>query len=146
MFCMVECCIFLFFFKQKTAYEMRISDWSSDVCSSDLHLAYWVFRLRKIHAAEPDRRPYPPYGGRAAVRGKRDHRPRTGPGRGISEPQPASLADLPPERVPGGRTRFRGQRDGRRIERKDGFRLEPGWPAPRHAQDSEGNIGRQARK
>src|SRR3546814_1422694 len=29
--------IFFFFFKQKTAYEMRISDWSSDVCSSDLH-------------------------------------------------------------------------------------------------------------
>src|SRR3546814_3831464 len=27
-----------FFFKQKTAYEMRISDWSSDVCSSDLHI------------------------------------------------------------------------------------------------------------
>src|SRR3546814_2578527 len=27
---------FRFFFKQKTAYEMRISDWSSDVCSSDL--------------------------------------------------------------------------------------------------------------
>src|SRR3546814_3450998 len=27
----------LFFFKQKTAYEMRISDWSSDVCSSDLN-------------------------------------------------------------------------------------------------------------
>src|SRR3546814_18033181 len=27
-----------FFFKQKTAYEMRISDWSSDVCSSDLYL------------------------------------------------------------------------------------------------------------
>src|SRR3546814_1166169 len=27
----------LFFFKQKTAYELRISDWSSDVCSSDLH-------------------------------------------------------------------------------------------------------------
>src|SRR3546814_5050825 len=29
------CC---FFFKQKTAYEMRISDWSSDVCSSDLSI------------------------------------------------------------------------------------------------------------
>src|SRR3546814_19109739 len=28
--------MFVFFFKQKTAYEMRISDWSSDVCSSDL--------------------------------------------------------------------------------------------------------------
>src|SRR3546814_1685135 len=36
-------CLFLFFFKQKTAYEMRISDWSSDVCSSDLAL-----RTRKI--------------------------------------------------------------------------------------------------
>src|SRR3546814_16344538 len=30
------CVFFFFFFKQKTAYEMRISDWSSDVCSSDL--------------------------------------------------------------------------------------------------------------
>src|SRR3546814_12838022 len=33
----VSFCLF-FFFKQKTAYEMRISDWSSDVCSSDLAL------------------------------------------------------------------------------------------------------------
>src|SRR3546814_6639831 len=32
---MIDVCVF-FFFKQKTAYEMRISDWSSDVCSSDL--------------------------------------------------------------------------------------------------------------
>src|SRR3546814_2410273 len=31
---------FFFFFKQKTAYEMRISDWSSDVCSSDLLFAF----------------------------------------------------------------------------------------------------------
>src|SRR3546814_2397377 len=31
--------LFFFFFKQKTAYEMRISDWSSDVCSSDLQIA-----------------------------------------------------------------------------------------------------------
>src|SRR3546814_19500260 len=42
-FCLVFWCWFFFFFKQKTAYEMRISDWSSDVCSSDLtiglHLA-----------------------------------------------------------------------------------------------------------
>src|SRR3546814_3838240 len=30
------CYMFVFFFKQKTAYELRISDWSSDVCSSDL--------------------------------------------------------------------------------------------------------------
>src|SRR3546814_5763708 len=35
-----------FFFKQKTAYEMRISDWSSDVCSSDLVIADQPLRRR----------------------------------------------------------------------------------------------------
>src|SRR3546814_8051390 len=35
MFVLLFWCL-VFFFKQKTAYEMRISDWSSDVCSSDL--------------------------------------------------------------------------------------------------------------
>src|SRR3546814_2310172 len=35
MICIL-CRLFFFFFKQKTAYEMRISDWSSDVCSFDL--------------------------------------------------------------------------------------------------------------
>src|SRR3546814_3916305 len=35
MVCMV-CYVYVFFFKQKTEYEVRISDWSSDVCSSDL--------------------------------------------------------------------------------------------------------------
>src|SRR3546814_8074920 len=40
--CSCQCFVFCFF-KQKTAYEMRISDWSSDVCSSDL-----------MAAAEPD--------------------------------------------------------------------------------------------
>src|SRR3546814_7955416 len=34
--CFTFLLLFFFFFKQKTAYEMRISDWSSDVCSSDL--------------------------------------------------------------------------------------------------------------
>src|SRR3546814_5317199 len=32
--------VLFFFFKQKTAYEMRISDWSSDVCSSDLDIDF----------------------------------------------------------------------------------------------------------
>src|SRR3546814_13673276 len=35
--------MFFFFFKQKTAYEMRISDWSSDVCSSDLKATLPVY-------------------------------------------------------------------------------------------------------
>src|SRR3546814_21041267 len=39
--------VFFFFFKQKTAYEMRISDWSSDVCSSDLSHG----QRRRRHAA-----------------------------------------------------------------------------------------------
>src|SRR3546814_5246406 len=48
MFCCRRYCMFFFFFKQKTAYEMRISDWSSDVCSSDLSVighAYAAFAL-----------------------------------------------------------------------------------------------------
>src|SRR3546814_10195975 len=36
---MFSASLFFFFFNQKTAYEMRISDWSSDVCSSDLYFA-----------------------------------------------------------------------------------------------------------
>src|SRR3546814_327241 len=40
-------CYFFFFFKQKTAYEMRISDWSSDVCSSDLAITL-------IESTKPD--------------------------------------------------------------------------------------------
>src|SRR3546814_4534705 len=40
-------CVF-FFFKQKTAYEMRISDWSSDVCSSDLSNTNLQQEERKI--------------------------------------------------------------------------------------------------
>src|SRR3546814_19971817 len=48
------CCMFcIFFFKQKTAYEMRISDWSSDVCSSDLtrHGTDTVARTQHLRAA-----------------------------------------------------------------------------------------------
>src|SRR3546814_9035534 len=44
---MVVFSCFFFFFKQKTAYEMRISDWSSDVCSSDLDLRESVAKVRQ---------------------------------------------------------------------------------------------------
>src|SRR3546814_1046400 len=50
--------VFFFFFKQKTAYEMRISDWSSDVCSSDLATSPFAadrFRHRG-QSAGPDQR------------------------------------------------------------------------------------------
>src|SRR3546814_10172470 len=43
--------LLFFFFKQKTAYEMRISDWSSDVCSSDLLYAFGSYGIRDANAA-----------------------------------------------------------------------------------------------
>src|SRR3546814_5639116 len=48
-FCIIF--IFFFFFKQKTAYEMRISDWSSDVCSSDLLVGDTTADLNALGAA-----------------------------------------------------------------------------------------------
>src|SRR3546814_14983436 len=41
--------MYFFFFKQKTAYDMRISDWSSDVCSSDLIDASGVAKMTLYH-------------------------------------------------------------------------------------------------
>src|SRR3546814_2245123 len=46
-------CFFFLFFKQKTAYEMRISDWSSDVCSSDLRADHRLARLGTGAAGRP---------------------------------------------------------------------------------------------
>src|SRR3546814_2576019 len=62
LFCVALCVrCFCFFFKQKTAYEMRISDWSSDVCSSDLPV---VERTRRDQSGELEqvriRYPCPP--------------------------------------------------------------------------------------
>src|SRR3546814_4788705 len=50
----IDCFFSFFFFKQKTAYEMRISDWSSDVCSSDLNNRALT---RATRHAPPLRRP-----------------------------------------------------------------------------------------
>src|SRR3546814_8993114 len=54
--CLFYVLLYFFFFKQKTAYDMRISDWSSDVCSSDLGgnhaapgLVREVFQVQRIH-------------------------------------------------------------------------------------------------
>src|SRR3546814_5281703 len=63
-----------FFFKQKTAYEMRISDWSSDVCSSDLG------RRRPAGPARRRARRAPPRGVRQTPRAARTVRARLGRG------------------------------------------------------------------
>src|SRR3546814_7200545 len=56
---MICCLALFFFFKQKPAYELRISDWSSDVCSSDLHYRFAVAEIPRSaeqQAELPDRR------------------------------------------------------------------------------------------
>src|SRR3546814_5173300 len=66
MFCLFSVAL-LFFFKQKTAYEMRISDWSSDVCSSDLRrVVRHVLRLER-----PDREAAPREGAAESGRQQR---------------------------------------------------------------------------
>src|SRR3546814_15628595 len=56
--CVIRClCVLVFFFKQKTAYEVRISDWSSDVCSSDLRVVkrFDLYREGAQIGTVPDR-------------------------------------------------------------------------------------------
>src|SRR3546814_8951721 len=50
--------VFFFFFKQKTAYELRISDWSSDVCSSDL-FGVAIVPLHRDFDVDRNQRPGP---------------------------------------------------------------------------------------
>src|SRR3546814_1220721 len=71
--------VIFFFFKQKTAYEMRISDWSSDVCSSDLepapqqrNVAEIVDLRRRPHVEAVFRRDFA--GEEAAVRTRSEER------------------------------------------------------------------------
>src|SRR3546814_2141972 len=99
----------LFFFMHKTAYELRISDWSSDVCSSDLEALDLPLRLpdpqsaaqaegalgagrllvhRYLHAAEPQRLA----GGAPGGRLRADRR------RGGAERRPAGLRPGPDRR------------------------------------------------
>src|SRR3546814_10268039 len=68
--------VLFFFFKQKTAYEMRISDWSSDVCSSDLRAAG---AGRHAHASLRRLRWQLPLVGAGGGRGTRSRWPRQRP-------------------------------------------------------------------
>src|SRR3546814_2046745 len=54
---LVVCVFVFFFFKQKTAYEMRISDWSSDVCSSDLSVEHVDGQPHDVRRQEEELRP-----------------------------------------------------------------------------------------
>src|SRR3546814_7827075 len=100
----------LFFFKQKTAYEMRISDWSSDVCSSDLFGSGWrVCAIMATHRIFT----------RLAAAGKRSKRR---PGVYWPTRQPPWAACRPPSDrksvVSGKSVSVRGDLVGRRILEK----------------------------
>src|SRR3546814_7996390 len=59
-FLLCLCCVrFFFFFKHKTAYELRISDWSSDVCSSDLSV--YIVRCPAASLVRTTRTGAPPH-------------------------------------------------------------------------------------
>src|SRR3546814_11001395 len=77
----------VFFFKQKTAYEMRMSDWSSDVCSSDLQ-AVGLDRQRALGAV-----------GDEADRGYCDHRQRQRGDEDADIPRGEVAAQLPPRQA-----------------------------------------------
>src|SRR3546814_20519736 len=106
-----------FFFKQKTAYEMRISDWSSDVCSSDLTLSARLRQGAPRHEQQTHR-------------GTRRHRlcrtpsdfeaMRAGPSTDRAQPQPGcTLCALPAARRATGELRCLRQRGtGTRLSRR----------------------------
>src|SRR3546814_2037092 len=71
LFVQVYLFTYFFFFKQKTAYELRISDWSSDVCSSDLVARAALLRAAGGEAGVPAHRPGAGPGGVAMARKKR---------------------------------------------------------------------------
>src|SRR3546814_4702371 len=75
-------CIVIFFCKQKTGYELRISDWSSDVCSSDLKWPQF-FRLRYLETPTDF----------AALAEKKPQRYIQPPGSGLCAYFPRNLSD-----------------------------------------------------
>src|SRR3546814_12379777 len=107
-FCIVLFFLF-FFFKQKTAYEMRISDWSSDVCSSDLLRVAArnadVGPQRELHA-----------GAEAVAMYRRNHRKRQ------LAPADAETLKRIRERPP----QLQVQREGLCLVRHHGLDIEPG--------------------
>src|SRR3546814_1066830 len=69
---MIICFCLFFFFKQKTAYEMRISDWSSDVCSSDL-IAFGIAETVRKYARRQNGDDAEGPGGHHAHADQREH-------------------------------------------------------------------------
>src|SRR3546814_10489615 len=87
--------IVFFFFKQKTAYEMRISDWSSDVCSSDLRVDPLGQALAVVEPVDADH-------DRAVARAAGEAVVRTLRGRGSAQRHEFAMVDADRKGVRGG--------------------------------------------
>src|SRR3546814_2332687 len=83
--------LIIFFFKQKTAYEMRISDWSSDVCSSDLAATGTLYHAHRGNPAggRDEHRTHP-----ARHRGRRIRYDAVAGWRSTDPPQPSPRRSL----------------------------------------------------
>src|SRR3546814_6694954 len=83
----MRCLLILCFFKQKTAYELRISDWISDVCSSDLSTIVMGRRvLRPGPIPEVELKRYFPGQDQGSPTNRSDAGPRPSPGKGVVSP------------------------------------------------------------
>src|SRR3546814_13402198 len=114
------CFFWCFFFKQKTAYEMRISDWSSDVCSSDLQAAHPVpqriagDRRQNRHPQRYARKPEPGIGivvDRFGEQADRDQRQRLRPGHDADQQVPVVRGNM----IEAGETPALANRDWKRV-------------------------------
>src|SRR3546814_19893983 len=128
-----------FFFKQKTAYEMRISDWSSDVCSSDLPPTFRRDNAARRPAAHArrDRRgcpppPAPPSRHSPSGRGRKaDRRP----------PDGRDCRAPPSFALPAGRPTAPARPPSRRTRSTERRRPAPRPPTPNRQTGVEGKSG-----
>src|SRR3546814_5340710 len=119
--------LFVFFFKQKTAYEMRISDWSSDVCSSDLD--------SRPARSQGDRRRGVQLGRRAGAAGRDP----------VSGTRAAARADGDNAERRRARDRLGGPARRRYAgERAEAADRDPAWP--RLSVDGDGGVRSEERR
>src|SRR3546814_5880674 len=123
------------FVKQKTAYEMRISDWSSDVCSSDLKFQHWLLNEEGARIATSRISAIRAFGTGLSRKPRIERRPKTTsskPGAPVTSPS-RGLLELQLEPVPDFDQRARQFAHHRLVVRGAGGEA-PAFGAPRHGQ------------
>src|SRR3546814_12519092 len=123
----------LFFFKQKTAYEMRISDWSSDVCSSDLY-------SHACRAAAALRLPPQPASRSRSSSSSSSHKPQATSHSHHAHPSRPPRTHRSPAAAAGGRcARARGRSEERRVGKACVRTCESRWRLVRTTKQTRKN-------